>query len=133
MMRKPSLRRDKFEKRRLVRLRNVKRPNRRVAKNATSSFKTTGRRDMRDYMLITHPAGRTAYPGGQFFACVRQAIGAARKAFPAVTWQADFPLGPRDYVEVFSAPDESMAQEVAAVVSTLGGITAEVSPLRSNW
>jgi len=88
---------------------------------------------MRDYMLITHPVGQSANRGGQFFACVREAVGAARKAFPAVTWQADFPLGPRDYVEVFSAPNESMAQEVAAVVSTVGGVTAEVSALRSAW
>ena len=88
---------------------------------------------MRDYMLITHPAGRGAYPGSQFLANVRTALGAARKAFPAITWQADFPLGPQDYVEVFSAPDEKTAREVATVVSTVGGIRAEISALRSGW
>ncbi len=88
---------------------------------------------MRDYMLITHPAGRGAYPGSQFLANVRAAVGAARKAFPAITWQADFPLGPQDYVEVFSAPNELMAREVATVVSNVGGIRAEVSALRSAW
>ncbi len=88
---------------------------------------------MRDYMLITHPAGRGAYPGSQVLANVRQAIGAARQAFPAISWQADFPLGPHDYVEVFSAPDDQTAHEVATVVSTVGGIRAEVSALRSAW
>ena len=88
---------------------------------------------MRDFMLITHPAGRGTFPGSQFLAHVRQALGAAKEAFPSITWQADFPLGPQDYVEVFSAPDEKTAREVATVVSTVGGIRAEVSPLRSAW
>ena len=68
---------------------------------------------MRDYVLITHPAG-AAYPGAQFVATVRRAVSAARQAFPAVTWQADFPLGPTDYVEVFSAPDEGCQQASCA-------------------
>lgn len=88
---------------------------------------------MRDYMLITHPAGQPLYPGVQFLASAREAVIAARRAFPAITWQAEFPLGPRDYVEVFSAPSETMARDVAKVVSTVAGIRAEVSELRSAW
>ena len=87
---------------------------------------------MRDYVLITHPAG-AAYPGAQFVATVRRAVSAARQAFPAVTWQADFPLGPTDYVEVFSAPDEGTAREIGVLVGTVGGVRAEVSALRSSW
>jgi hypothetical protein len=104
----------------------------RTQENGCLATNTRGRA-MRDYMLITHPAGNQRAAEAEFLAAVRQALTTARETFPAVAWQADFPLGPRDHVEVFSAPSEAMARQVCALVGALGGIRAEVSALRSGW
>ena len=87
---------------------------------------------MRDYMLVLHPR-KDAGPAGRFESMVDQAIGVARIAFPAVQWQADFQLGPRDHVEVVRAPSEAVARQVCTLLSAVAGVSAEVTRMTSSW
>jgi hypothetical protein len=88
----------------------------------------------RDYMLIAHPAARAARRDeGSFKYRFETAVEAAHSACPDVEWRAGFVLGPKDYVEVFSAPSSEAAQKVVAVVGALGGLRAEVVALNSVW
>lgn len=88
---------------------------------------------MQDYMLITHPSAGRGDRGFEFETMVRGALHAVREVFPTVEWRAEFSLGPRDHVEVFSAPNEATARQLGALVSSAEGISAEISPLRSAW
>lgn len=57
----------------------------------------------------------------------------ARAACPEIQWQADFVLGPEDFVEVFSAPTEQAATKVSMLVGALGELQAQALPLTSRW
>lgn len=89
---------------------------------------------MRDYLLITHsPAGRAQLTEESFAALMRNVVAAARWSFPEIEWQADFVIGLKYGVEVFSAPDAGAATRVSELVSQVAGARAEVVPLRSRW
>jgi hypothetical protein len=84
----------------------------------------------RDYLLIAHPATQAL---GAFKAHFTKTVAAARSQFPQLEWRAGFTLGPRDCVEVFSAESSQEAVKVSRFVGEIGGLRAEVVPLRSGW
>lgn len=52
-----------------------------------------------------------------------------RSECPNVTWQASYVvLGPADYVDIFTAPDNEAATKVATIIRTYGHATTEIWP-----
>jgi hypothetical protein len=85
--------------------------------------------NLKDFMLIV-----TASQGNEdFHPRVRSALEFAAAAHPEVALRADFDVGPREHVEVFTAPDMGTARNIAYSVGKLEGLRAELAPLRSGW
>ncbi len=56
-----------------------------------------------------------------------------RKMLPSVRWKQNYAVtGPWDYLDVFEAPDTSVALKVAAIVRHYGGAHAEIWPAQ-EW
>jgi uncharacterized protein with GYD domain len=52
---------------------------------------------------------------------------------PGVEWKASYVvLGPADYLDIFTAPDNEMATKVATVIRTFGHATTEIWPA-TEW
>ena len=84
---------------------------------------------LKDFMLII-----TAAQGGEdFHPCVHSALQLAAAAHPEVALRADFDVGPREHVEVFTAPDIGTARDIAHSISKMEGLRAELAPLRNGW
>jgi uncharacterized protein with GYD domain len=50
-----------------------------------------------------------------------------RSECPQVQWQANYAvLGPADYLDIFTAPDNATATKVAAIIRTFGHATTEI-------
>ena len=83
----------------------------------------------RDFMLII-TAGHQA---SDFHPRVREALRLAAATHPQVAWRADFDVGPREHVEVFSAPDFAAARQVTAALAGVPGVRTELAPLKNGW
>jgi hypothetical protein len=83
----------------------------------------------RDFMLIA----RSIDGSGEFHARIKQALQFAAADRPEVAWRAEFDLGPKEHVEVFTAPDIGTAREVSDMVNTVAGVRIELAPLRNGW
>lgn len=69
-----------------------------------------------------------------FQARVRGALSFALGRHPEITLRASFDLGPREHVEVFSAPTPTQARQLAEEMKhAAAGFRAEVVPLYSEW
>jgi uncharacterized protein with GYD domain len=56
-----------------------------------------------------------------------------RRECPQVHWQANYAvLGPADYVDIFTAPDNATATKVATIIRTFGHATTEIWPA-TEW
>ncbi|HEX6267223.1 MAG TPA: hypothetical protein VFZ81_10040 [Burkholderiales bacterium] len=83
----------------------------------------------KDFMLII-----TASQGSDdFHPRVRSALQFALAAHSEVALRADFDVGPREHVEVFTAPDIGTARDIAHSLGKLAGLRAELAPLRHGW
>ncbi|WP_246226379.1 GYD domain-containing protein [Chelativorans xinjiangense] len=50
-----------------------------------------------------------------------------RRECPHVHWQANYViLGPADYLDIFTAPDNATATKVATIIRTFGHATTEI-------
>lgn len=50
-----------------------------------------------------------------------------RRECPEVEWKANYAiLGPADYLDIFTAPDNTAATKVAAIIRTFGHATTEI-------
>lgn len=84
----------------------------------------------RDFMLI---AKTTAQADRAFHERLRAALRLAALSFPQVAWRADFDLGPREHVEIVSAPDHGVARALTEMLSHTCGVRVELAPLRNGW
>lgn len=56
-----------------------------------------------------------------------------RQECPQVHWQANYAiLGPADYLDIFTAPDNASATKVATIIRTFGHATTEIWPA-TEW
>lgn len=85
--------------------------------------------NLRDFMVIARATGEAQ----NFHKRIKQAMRIAADALPQIAWRADFDLGPREHVDVISAPDLGSARKVVAVVTQLDGVNAELALLRKPW
>lgn len=83
----------------------------------------------RDFMLIA----RSTRGDEKFHARIGQVVDLAKKLYPTISWRAQFELGPREHVEVFSAGDSAIARQVSRLLGALQDVKAELAPLRSGW
>lgn len=84
----------------------------------------------RDFMLI---AKTTAQGDGAFHERLRTALRLAVVSFPQIARRADFDIGPREHVEIVSAPDHGVARALTEMLSHTCGVRVELAPLRNGW
>lgn len=84
----------------------------------------------RDFMLI---AKTTAQGDRAFHERLRTALRLAALSFPQIAWRADFDLGPREHVEIVSAPDHGAARALTEMLNHTCGVRVELAPLRNGW
>ena len=84
----------------------------------------------RDFMLI---AKTTAQSERGFHERLRAALRLAALSFPQIAWRADFDVGPREHVDIFSAPDHAAARAVTEMLNHTCGVRVELAPLRDGW
>jgi hypothetical protein len=84
---------------------------------------------LKDFMLIITAAAAAA----DFHPRIRAALEQAVAAHPDAALRAEFDVGAREHVEVFSAPDIATARSISEDVNRIDGIRAELAPLRSGW
>ena len=53
--------------------------------------------------------------------------------YPDAALRAEFDVGVREHVEVFSAPDFETARRITDDVNTMRGVHAELAALRNGW
>lgn len=82
-----------------------------------------------DFMLIA----KNTQGDGDFHRRLRAALELAALSYPQIAWRADFDLGPREHVDIFSAPDRDAARAVAEMLNHTWGVRAELAPLRNGW
>jgi hypothetical protein len=84
---------------------------------------------LRDFMLIVTAAESCK----DFHPRVRAALELAVATHPEAARRADFDVGAREHVEVFSAPDFETARRIADNVNAMRDVRAELAPLRNRW
>ena len=78
--------------------------------------------------LRAMPSGPAAFP--PVSRVLQDIQSGARSACPQVQWGSDFDFGTSDHVGLFSAPDYESALKVENLAKEVGGVRAEVMPLR---
>jgi hypothetical protein len=84
---------------------------------------------LKEFMLIARATGNA----GRFPDRIQQALRLAFVTFPAVSWKAEFALGPREHVEIFGAGSDDEARLVSQYFARAPGVRAEVLPLAMPW
>jgi hypothetical protein len=84
---------------------------------------------VRDFMLIA----KAAQDDSDFHQRFRAALRLAAVSYPQIAWRADFDLGPREHVDIFSAPDRGAARELSEMLNRICDVRVELAPLRNGW
>lgn len=87
---------------------------------------------MPEYILRARPTSAGLRDPDWLWRLEQHMIENVRGAFPHVKWLADFFSSPREYVEIFSAPDPETAERVAEAMRRHGDMQAAVWPL-AGW
>jgi hypothetical protein len=84
---------------------------------------------LRDFMLIV-TSGESCE---DFHPRIHATLELAVATCPEAALRAEFDVGAREHVEVFSAPDFETARRIADNVNAMRGVRAELAPLRNRW
>ena len=85
---------------------------------------------MEDYVVIAHlPPQEETLAGEQFAQLFREAVYVARRTYPEIEWRGCFVVGPKDGLEIFSAPNPAAASNVSALLGAVSRLQARVVPL----
>lgn len=81
---------------------------------------------MPTYIMLTRIAPQALTDPAQYEALGRQVEQKLQQRCPQVRWISSYAvLGPYDYLDVFEAPDEAAAAQVAVLVRSFGHATTE--------
>jgi uncharacterized protein with GYD domain len=81
---------------------------------------------MATYVMLTRLAPGAAKTAAELKRLEKAVDQRVRRECPEVVWKANFAiLGPHDYLDIFEAPDEAVAAEVAMIVRSSGHALTE--------
>jgi uncharacterized protein with GYD domain len=88
---------------------------------------------MATYIMLTRLSHEALKSPSSLVTLEREVMDRIRAECPEVTWQSSYVvLGPYDYLDVFSAPNNEIATKVATVVRTFGHAVTETWPA-TEW
>lgn len=82
---------------------------------------------MSTYVMLTSVAPEAVRTPQMFETLEQKAMAHVRAECPEVKWVANYAvLGPYDYVDIFTAPDNATATKVSTIIRSYGGARTEV-------
>lgn len=82
---------------------------------------------MQTFILLTRVDPESLHSPDSFEKLEQMVIDRIRSECPEVTWLANYAiLGPWDYLDIFSAPDNETAMKVSSLIRTFGHARAEI-------
>jgi uncharacterized protein with GYD domain len=82
---------------------------------------------MATYIMLTRLSHQALQSPRSLESLSHEVMERIRSECPEVRWQASYVvLGPADYVDIFTAPDNAMATKVATIIRTFGHATTEI-------
>jgi uncharacterized protein with GYD domain len=88
---------------------------------------------MATFIMLTRLSHQALQSPSSLETLSHQIMERIRAECPKVEWKASYVvLGPTDYVDIFTAPDNAEATKVATIIRTFGHATTEVWPA-TEW
>lgn len=88
---------------------------------------------MATFIMLTRLSHQALQSPRSLESLSKQVIERIRRHCPDVRWQASYVvLGPADYIDIFTAPDNAVATRVATIIRTFGHATTEIWPA-TEW
>jgi uncharacterized protein with GYD domain len=89
--------------------------------SAGNTVDEKGRRVMATYVVLTRLTPEAVKTPGELKRLERVVADHVRRECPQVKWIANYAiLGPYDYLDIFEAPDETMAAKVVMIIRSYG-------------
>jgi uncharacterized protein with GYD domain len=84
---------------------------------------------MATYIMLTRLSHEALKSPSSLENLEREVMARIRSECPGVKWNASYVvLGPYDYLDIFTAPDNEVATKVATVIRTFGHAVTEIWP-----
>jgi uncharacterized protein with GYD domain len=88
---------------------------------------------MATYIMLTRLSHEALKSPSSLEELEREVMARVRSECPTVKWNASYVvLGPYDYLDIFTAPDNEAATKVATVIRTFGHALTEIWPA-TEW